>query len=267
MSQIFCGIDVSKDKLDICFISNNDSIKPKFDIIPNTESMIKTYFKNQSKDIVVCFESTSNYHIFLQKILSNLKIKYSVLNPFKTSYFLKHLSSIKTDSKDSLGLAIYAKIFSINLFPDSFSKEYKLLKSYSTTLNLFQKINTQIKNFNKSQSYVYDDVLKQYLKELLKYVEDIKEKLRKINYEILKTFIPNTDEIITNNKGIGIDLAIVLFPILHFNRHKSAKEVISYVGLSPRVFQSESSVKKRLSINKIGSNNVRRVLFMNALSL
>lgn len=263
----FCGIDVSKDKIDICFLGKNDNSKPKYETIPNIYNMIYTYFSTFKFDeLVVVFESTSNYHIFLQQVLSTLKIKYNVLNPMKSSLFLRHLTHIKNDATDSLGLAIYSKTFSIDLFPDKFSNEYKLLKSYSSTLNLLQKINTQIKNFEKSQAYVNDEILKNTIKDLKLYVKDIHKKLRAINYELLKTFIPNCDEILSQNKGIGIDLAIVLFPILHFNKDKSIKQVISFLGLSPRVYESGSSIKKSSKINKIGSNNIRRVLYMSALS-
>lgn len=266
MKVFFCGIDVSKDKLDICFLQDKENIKPKFEVIPNTSNMIKSYFQSfQSNELIVCFESTSNYHIILQKTLSRLKIKYSVLNPAKSSLFIRHLNNIKTDLSDSYALAVYSRTFSYTLFPDTFSKEYKLLKSYSSTLLLLQKMNTQVKNFIHSQKDVNDDELKDYLKQLLNYIKSLHKKLRDINYSILKTLIPESDEIL-KNKGIGKDLAIVLFPVLHFNRDKNAKQIISYLGLSPRIFESGVSVKKSQSITKRGSTNIRRILFMNSLS-
>ncbi len=263
----FVGIDVSKDKLDICFLGEKSDSKPKFETLPNKENIIKAYFESFKSDkLVVCFEYTNNYHILLQKALTSLKIKYNVLNPAKTSFYLRHLSHIKNDIKDALGLAIYAKNFSIDLFPDKFSKEYNLLKSYSSTLLLLTKISTQIKNFKASQKFVCDEAINLNISILQKTIENIKKKLRDINYRILKSLVPNSDEILAESKGIGIDLALVLFPILHFNRDKTSKQLISFLGLSPRVYESGSSVRKSHKINKIGSSNIRRVLFLNALS-
>ena len=40
----FCGADVSKDKIDFCFISENK--KAKFYSIPNTYEMLEAFFKS-----------------------------------------------------------------------------------------------------------------------------------------------------------------------------------------------------------------------------
>ncbi|MFL1707545.1 transposase [Campylobacter sp. MOP7] len=86
--DFFVGADVSKDKLDICFLTSNTSVKPKFISLPNDYETIKAYFKSFIKDnIKIVFEHTNNYHIVLQSVLSDLKLRYSLLNPEKTSYF------------------------------------------------------------------------------------------------------------------------------------------------------------------------------------
>lgn len=89
--------------------------------------------------------------------------------------------------------------------------------------------------------------------------------LQKLAFDLVKKAIPETEEIIKENKGFGIDLALNLFPQLHFNRDKSEKQFISFIGLSPRIFQSGSSVHKSQKINKMGNSNIRRILFMTAL--
>lgn len=263
----FVGIDISKDKIDICFLSDNSNLKPKFETIPNKSEVIKAYFKSFVKDnLTVVFEYTNNYHVSLQQVLSELKFKYSVIDPYKVSHFLKFLSFDKSDLKDSFGLATYAKTFCRELNPATYNKEYNLVKSYNAATLLLSKIQTQIKNFKKSQELVSDLNLDDALKTLLAEVQKLQAKIKLLAYELLKSFIPNADEIIKNNKGFGVDLALNLFPILHFNRDKSAKEFISFLGLSPRIYESGSSVKKRGCINKKGSSALRRSLFLTALS-
>ena len=202
----------------------------------------------------------------LQSALSDLQIKHSALNPAKISHFLKHLTFQKSDITDAYGLALYCRIFKADLNPSTYNHEYNLIKSYNSTILLLSKIQTQLKNFKKSQDFVADTELSAIIKSLTLQVQKTQEKIKLIAFEILKSFVPNCEEIIKNNKGFGIDLALNLFPQLHFNRAKSEKQFISFLGLSPRIYESGSSVHKSPKINKRGSSAIRRILFLNAFS-
>lgn len=264
--RYFVGADISKEKIDFCFLTSVENVKPKFVSLPNDTETIKAYFQSFIKDdIFITFEYTNNYHLPLQSALSYLKIKYSALSPAKTSHFLKHLTLQKSDITDAYGLALYCKIFKADLNPSQYNHEYNLIKSYNSTILLLSKIQTQLKNFKKSQEFVTDTELSNLLQSLTLQVKKTQEKLKLIAYEILKSFVPNCEQIIKANKGFGIDLALNLFPQLHFNRAKSEKQFISFLGLSPRIYESGSSVHKSPKINKRGSSAIRRVLFLAAL--
>ena len=263
----FVGADVSKEKIDFCFLTSNEDTKPKFVSLPNEINTIKAYFQSFVKDdIYVVFEHTNNYHLPLQSALSDLEVRYSALSPSKTSYFLKHLTLQKSDITDAYGLALYCRIFKSDLNPSVYNREYSLIKSYNSTILLLSKIQTQLKNFKKSQDFVTDAELSEIIKSLTVQVQKTQDKLKLIAFEILKSFVPNCEQIIKNNKGFGIDLALNLFPQLHFNRAKSEKQFISFLGLSPRIYESGSSVHKSPKINKRGSSAIRRILFLNAFS-
>lgn len=262
----FVGADVSKDKIDFCFLSSNENTKPKFVSLPNEINTLKVYFQSFIKDeIFIVFEHTNNYHLPLQSVLTDLTLKYSVLNPAKTSHFLKHLTLQKSDITDAYGLALYCKIFKADLNPSVYNREYNLIKSYNSAIQLLAKIQTQLKNFKKSQDFVTDENLSSIIQTLSEQVKNTQEKIKLIAFEILKSFVPNCEAIINENKGFGIDLALNLFPHLHFNRAKSEKQFISFLGLSPRIYESGSSVHKTRKINKRGSSAIRRVLFLTAL--
>ena len=264
--SFFVGADVSREKIDFCFLSSNENSKPKFVSFPNEINTLKAYFQSFIKDdIFVVFEHTNNYHKPLQSLLSDLHIKHSVLNPAKTSHFLKHLTLQKSDVTDAYGLALYCRIFKSDLNPSQYNHEYNLIKSYNSTILLLSKIQTQLKNFKKSQEFVSDTDLSDLIHSLTVQVKKTQERVKLIAYEILKSFVPNCDQIINNNKGFGIDLALNLFPQLHFNRAKSEKQFISFLGLSPRIYESGASVHKSQKINKRGSSAIRRVLFLTAL--
>ena len=262
----FVGADVSKEKIDFCFLTSFENAKPKFISLPNEINTLKAYFQSFVKDdVFVVFEHTNNYHKPLQSMLTALKIKHSVLNPAKTSHFLKHLTFQKSDITDAYGLALYCKIFKADLNPSRYNHEYNLIKSYNSTILILSKIQTQLKNFKKSQEFVADIELSNLIQNLTLQVKKTQEKLKLLAYEILKSFVPNCEMIIENNKGFGIDLALNLFPQLHFNRAKSEKQFISFLGLSPRIYESGTSVRTSKKINKRGSSAIRRVLFLTAL--
>ena len=262
----FCGVDVSKDKIDVCFLTSITSEKAKFETLPNNYELIKVYFDSFKNDeILVVFEATSNYHLALQRALSDLNIRYNITNPYKSSLFLKHLSTMKTDISDSYGLAVYARTFKSEISPDKYNSEYLEIKSYNSTLNLLQKINTQLKNFKSSQKTLDNKVIDDVIANLIKEIAKLQAMLQKLAFDLVKKAIPETEEIIKENKGFGVDLALNFFPQLHFNRDKSEKQFISFIGLSPRIFQSGSSVHKSQKINKMGNSNIRRILFMTAL--
>ena len=102
--------------------------------------------------------------------------------PINHRFFLKHLSYIKTDITDSYGLAVTASIYFARLCENQFkcalfaninstapifqtysfkANLIKILNSYQTTLNMLSKMQTQMKNLEKSQIGVNDEYLKQ----------------------------------------------------------------------------------------------------------
>lgn len=265
--SFFVGADVSREKIDFCFLTPVENAKPKFVSLPNDTDTINAYFHSFIKDdVFVVFEYTNNYHVPLQSALADLSIKHSALNPAKISHFLKHLTYQKSDVTDAYGLALYCRIFRADLNPSVYNREYGLIKSYNSTILLLSKIQTQLKNFKKSQDFVTDTELSEIIRSLTLQVKKTQEKIKLIAFEILKSFVPNCEQIIKDNKGFGIDLALNLFPQLHFNRAKSEKQFISFLGLSPRIYESGSSVHKTPRINKRGSSAIRRMLFLCAFS-
>ncbi|WP_253908153.1 hypothetical protein [Campylobacter sp. RM16188] len=46
-NDFFVGADVSKDKLDICFLTSNETKKPLYVSLPNDYETIKAYLNTQ----------------------------------------------------------------------------------------------------------------------------------------------------------------------------------------------------------------------------
>ena len=72
-----------------------------------------------------------------------------------------------------------------------------------------------------------------------------------------------TYELLTSIPGIGNKTAIMLIVITdNFKKFNHYKKLIAYVGFSPRIFQSGTSVKGKGHICKMGKPQIRKLLYL-----
>lgn len=263
-SDLYIGVDVSKKTLDICVLFQGGSTN--FYKIDNNFNSISSFCKDfvDLKAFFV-FETTGVYSYSLAKILTSLNLKFSELNPNKISHFLKYYSRAKTDKIDASNLALYASIFYRDLSCSNFNERDVVLKSYKSSLRLLNKIKAQLLNFQESLNLIDNPPLSTRIKTIITNIQEHKEIIENSLFDLVCNAIPQTSKIIQENKGIGVNLAIYLFPILYFNKDKNYKQIISFLGLAPRQIQSGTSVNKKPCINRMGSNEIRSILFMSAL--
>tara|TARA_R110000787_G_scaffold147076_1_gene260775 strand:- start:2721 stop:3200 length:480 start_codon:yes stop_codon:yes gene_type:complete len=67
--------------------------------------------------------------------------------------------------------------------------------------------------------------------------------------------------------GIGIKTALFLIIVIDgFNKIETASQLCSYVGITPTIRESGSSVRGRARISKVGNRKLRNLLFLCAMS-
>src|SRR5699024_1082989 len=111
MAQI--GIDVSKDKLDVAWLRDSDTLKVKTRVFSNNQKGFKeliAWLLRQTQasieDIQVMMEATGIYHEALAYALYEAGAQVHVANPAHAKDFAKSLGRrSKTDRKDSITLA------------------------------------------------------------------------------------------------------------------------------------------------------------------
>lgn len=107
MKTKFIGIDVSKETLDICILSNNqDSF-----VIKNNKKEILKCFKNHLDDEIethVCIENAGKYSWLLMELLPELNCCFYVVNPL---HMKKSLGLVrgKNDKVDAIRIAQFIK--------------------------------------------------------------------------------------------------------------------------------------------------------------
>lgn len=270
MRKVFVGVDVAKDKLDISITVNG----LKYDPIQifNNESSIMGFFdylKNTYKksEFFFGYEATSNYMHVLQKLLTENKIHQIMINPYMMSHYLKHLNSRKkSDLSDSIGIAKYIQTIDQEDFKTVFNQSEKTLRKYTSCINLLRKLETQLKNFNHSQKENPIKEVDDLLLCLVLTIKTTKKDLEKQAENVLKDLFPHVIQLQKEIKGVGYALLLELIPIFLKSQNYTLKQLQSFVGLSPRVFESGTSVHKKESISKRGSSLVRKLLYLSAMS-
>jgi len=267
---LFVGVDVSMSKLDISFTCDGS----KYDTLSvfNNEKSILGFFdylQSTFKNHVFYFgyEATSNYMHILQKLIQEHNFKQVMINPYAMSHYLKHLNSRKKDDvTDSIGITKFIQTLNQEDFKTIFNQNHKSLRKYTSSINLLRKLETQVKNFIHSQKENPILLLDNVLFELQNNIKTTKKQLEKEAEQVLKELFPHVVQLQKEIKGVGYALLLELIPIFLKSQNYTLKQLQSFVGLSPRVFESGSSVHKRESMSKRGSSLIRKLLYLSAMS-
>jgi len=109
--SIFLGIDVSKEKFDVCCIDNTGEKLFRSSLSMEKEGFDELNRKLSSlsvpkESILIGMKSTACYHINLFSFLTSLGYTVIIINPLLISNFVKlQLRKTKTDKKDALVIA------------------------------------------------------------------------------------------------------------------------------------------------------------------
>lgn len=260
------GIDISKDSFDSC-IEEKNVVKVKKHVYD--ESGMREYLRRLPENCHCIMESTGIYHLRLSYFLHQHGVKVSIVNPLSVKRFSQALMlRTKTDKSDCRLLMEYGKHFELKLWQPSESYFIELQQLLNFQEQLIQErtaISNQLESLNYSVvrcNFVLETQKRRLIQldELLKEVEDNMDTLVKKHER--KTF-----ELLTQIPGIGKKTAIVLISVTKGLRDfESAKQVCSYFGLSPRIYESGTSVKGKAKICKMGMGLIRKLLYMCALS-
>jgi transposase len=268
MKNLNIGIDVAKDKLDICILNED---KADYIQILNREDSIKdflSYLKDTYKKFTFRFgyEATSTYMNKLRETLDKNNNLQIMVNPYQMSHYLKSVNlREKTDIKDSYGIAKFISDLKEDDFKTIHNDNHQLFRKYNTTIDLLSKISTQLKNLIKSQKDIKSKELDEIVQTLQIQIIKIKKEIEKQAIKIMNEIYPQTKKIKEDIKGVGNSLLLQLVPIFIQSQNYTIKQIQSYIGLSPQLFESGSSVKKKEVMSKKGNSLVRKMLYMNTM--
>lgn len=261
------GIDCSKDFLDVALIEGNKvSFTGKFS---NEKSGFKKLFKQIKDSKLVVMEATGPYYLPIAFFLKEKNIPVSVVNPLIIRRFCQmRLSRTKTDKKDAILIAQYGETEKPKPWeaPSNLILQIQQMETYLEGLKKRKlMVSNQLHSFKhsgklcKALGVELEEEIQGYKKKILEKEKEIKTLLEKEYKKMLEN--------LKSIPGIGDRSAILLTITTDGFRHfESYKQVISYFGLAPRIYESGKSVRGKAKICKMGMSQVRKTLYMAAKS-
>ncbi len=259
----YVGIDISKESFDVAISDKEKYNHYKFS---NDSNGFKQLVKLLDKTVHWCvMEASGPYYQRLAMYLQAKEITLSVVNPLVIRRFCQmRLVKAKTDKKDAAMIAEYGKTEKPQAWQAD--ADYLLeLKQMQTYLEQLDKSRTgfirQMEAFK--QSPVMSKEVKKGIDKMIKTAEKQMQAVEQKMEAIISEHHRQMFEQVKSIPGIGKKTGLLLVVISGgFTKFENAKQLSSYVGLSPRIFESGTSVKGKVRICKMGMSRVRAMLYV-----
>lgn len=258
------GIDISKLTFDVAVL--NEKGKYNHHKLSNDEDGFKKMLQLLNKETDVCvMEASGPYYLKLATYFFNNEVSVCVVNPLVIRRFSQmRMSRTKTDKKDAKIIAEYGRAETPDLWEpeEDYILELKQMQTYAEQLNksrtgflrqqeAFKQNPVNAVAMNESLQGMIDTLETELALMEIKMIELVRQHHQKM-FEQLNS-IP----------GIGRKTSMQLIVAsAGFTKFENAKQLCSYIGLSPRIFESGTSVKGKSRICKMGMSRIRATLYM-----
>mgnify|MGYP005996739655 CR=1 FL=1 len=257
------GIDISKDVFD-CYGSIQGHLQFK-----NNEIGFKKFLGVVSVNSLVVMEATGYYHYRLAQFLYKKDSRVSVVNPLSVKRFIQmKLAKVKTDKSDAKAICDYGLTQEVPLYN-------ALTDVQSECLQLFRLLDSYLKKRTITKNKLHgEDVLgipsKHVYRSLKRNRKHLDTEIKSLEEKLLTLVKQDQQHQLTLLKsipGMGVKTALFLIVVTDgFTKFETASQLCSYVGITPTIRQSGSSVRGRSRISKVGNKKLRNLLFLCAFS-
>jgi transposase len=256
------GIDISKEFFDVCVIANEQVQEKKFS---NDLAGIKAAAKWLPKDIECVMEVTGAYYMRLAVHLHQQGFTVCVINPLVIKRFSQmRLIRAKTDKADAKMIATYA----IAEQPQRWDPP----QQYVVTLQQLDAISEQLVKQqtalgNQLEAFTATGMMEKETKQfLMRSIKTLKRQITEVENKINAVIINYHGELmkmLLSIPGMGKKTAAKLIVISNgFEKFSSPKQLAAYIGISPRIYESGSSIKGKARVCKMGMGRARALLYL-----
>lgn len=263
----YVGVDVSKKTLDIAIEQEDGHYWHKK--INNDQAGFDKIITFFNEECCVVMEATSSYYMPFAYFLHSQGIKVSIVNPLSVNHFSKmRMIRAKTDKKDAAMLAAYGKSETPRVWIPKAAHLIELQQMGAILDNLTSHRTSLI---NQKEAFVCSGQISECVMEILnKQLNHLNIEIAGIEASMYEIGEKHHGELLTNLRtipSIGKRTALMLLIITDgFTKFSTAKELVSYVGLCPRLYESGTSIKGKSRICKMGMSRVRKLLYLCSMS-
>ena len=276
-TKYFVGIDISSSFFTASVFSKEEKKTKTFDNFDNSKKGFLSFIKELSKvsvdlkETIFCMEATGVYGEHISHFLYNEGYFVSVENPLKVKRSFG-ISNKKSDAIDSRKIAEYAYRFGDNL--QLWKPKTQIIEEIGIFLSQREQILKQrVANKNAKKAFerkihqseeaihIYKDMIVTNTK-VIKNIEKMIMELIKTESEYMQTFSN-----ITSIPGIGNIIGFHILVMTNgFSEHLNYKELASYLGIVPEIYESGSSVRRRSSSSGMGPGTLRKLLYLASMT-
>lgn len=262
------GIDISKDTFNAAFKDSEGRWRESSFV--NKAKGFRELLSWVGSTAKFTMEATGYYHLETALFLHGKGQTVHVSNPMLVKRFSQmRFQRAKTDRADARMISEYSVVN---------ATELRIWKPATTEMAKARTIITAIKQLDKQNAQTMSCIhaLKlttagrataTRLVPLLKAQRTLRRDLEKSVEELVKDSFDEEYKCALTIPGVGEKTASSIIVCTNgLKDFTTSKQIVAYVGLSPRVFESGSSVRGRGHICKLGSGYLRKLLYMCAVS-
>jgi len=274
----FAGIDVSKSKLDVTFLTEPSEKKQLHFVVRNDSKGIQQILlllKKRNIDLkstLFSFEDTGVYSLPLCFFLSQKQLSYWMIPAIEIKRS-KGIARGKTDKSDSKDIAFYSCTHLHKLRLGSIAeKEIMQLKLLFTEREKAIKALHLLESTMEASGFIPKEILQAVkkinaggIRSLEKMILQLDQKIKEIiaSCETIK----KQEELICSIPGVGPQTALYLIIATKgFKTFENYRKLACYAGVAPFEYSSGSSIKGRTKVNNLADKKMKSLLYMCAMN-
>ena len=279
MKKIYVGIDISKEKCNLCYRSGLEIVREEECL--NEVKAFKKAFKSALKAlgatmdaVLVCAEYTGRYIYPLTVACQELDLFLWLDDPTRIKNSMG-LTRGKNDAIDAARIAEYAFRYSDKAV--RYAIQDAALVSMKNLLSDREFLLTDKKRYQAQLSdqkrYMAPGDFKHKNSRWKKVIKSIDEQIAAIDAEIealiaADPVLARQKELLVSIDGVGDRIAINMIAITGgFTRFQNARQFCSFAGLTPYRYDSGTSIRSKAKISKRSNQTMKALLHMSAVNV
>lgn len=263
----YVGIDVSKATLDIALQQAETTCHFQVANTPNGFQQLRARLALCPFIACIGLEASGRYGEAVAGDLYAAGYAVSYINPKQIHDFAQvHLHYNKTDKQDALLIARFCQLHQPPLWQPA-QPVYQQLQQQTRHLHTLQA--SQQQQRNRLQSGLKDATVCALIQAHIDFLSTQIQRLQQAIHDLINQHaaLQYQHHLLLSIPGIADKTAAVLLAeIGDITRFNTARQLAAWVGITPRQFQSGTSVQRPSRISKQGNTHLRAALYRPAVS-